>query len=87
MTNSVSWHELYGAAMLELDRAALPGRIDAAQAAIHRAVEEQAGNHMLGTEEEVQAMADAQRNLRTLRQVELRASTPATSQGQRLAEG
>jgi hypothetical protein len=87
VTNSVSWKELYTAAMLELDRAALQNRIEAAQTAIQHAMEELAGNHKVGTEEEMHAMADALRNLRALQRVEFRTSTPATSQGQPLAEG
>jgi hypothetical protein len=86
MTNRSSWQELYTAAMLELDRAALPGRIAAAQAAIQQAMEELAGNHKVGTEEEIRAMADALHNLQTLQRVEFRTSARATSQGQRPAE-
>jgi hypothetical protein len=86
MTNSTSWQELYTGAMLELDRAALPRRIEAAQAAIQQAME-LAGNHKVGTEEEMHAMADALRNLRALQRVEFRTSAPATSQGQPQAEG
>jgi hypothetical protein len=87
MTNSTSWQELYTAAMLELGRAALPRRIEAAQAAIQQAMEELAGTRKVGTEEEIHAMADAPRNLRALQRVEFRTSTPATGQGQPLAEG
>jgi Zn-dependent protease with chaperone function len=71
--------------MLELDRATLPGRIEAAQAAILRAMEELADSHTLEAGEEKRAMADALRNLRTLQQVEFR--NVDTSQGQPQAEG
>ncbi|MFZ0309421.1 MAG: hypothetical protein WAL89_14715 [Candidatus Sulfotelmatobacter sp.] len=54
MTGSTSWQELYTAAMLELDRAALQSRIEAAQAAIQQAMEELAGNRKVGTGEEMQ---------------------------------
>ena len=52
MAGSTSWQELYTAAMLELDRAALQSRIEAAQAAIQQAMEELAGNRKVGTGEE-----------------------------------
>jgi hypothetical protein len=87
MTSGISWRELYTAAMLELDRATLPGRIEAAQAAVLRAMEELTDNHTIEAGEEKQAMADALRNLRTLQQVEFRSSAPTASQGQPLAEG
>jgi Zn-dependent protease with chaperone function len=87
MTNSSSWRELYTAAMLELDRATLPGRIEGAQAAVLQALEELADNYTLEAGEEKQAMADALRNLRTLQRVEFRSSAPTASQGQPLAEG
>jgi hypothetical protein len=87
MTNSISWQELYTAAMLELYRASLPRKIEAAQATIQQAMEELAANRKVGTEEEMHATDDALRNLRALQRVEFRTSTPATSQGQPLAEG
>jgi hypothetical protein len=87
MTNSISWRELYTAAMLELDRATLPGRIEAAQAGVLQAMQELADNHTLEAGDEKQAMADALRNLRTLQRVEFRSSTSIASQGQPLAEG
>jgi hypothetical protein len=86
MANSISWQELYTAAMLELDRAALPRRIEVAQTAIRQAMDELAGNHKLGTGGETHDMADALRNLRTLQRVEFRTPAPATSQSP-LAEG
>jgi len=87
MTNSILWQELYTAAMLELDRAALPGRIEVAQAAVLQAMHELTDNHAFEAGEEKQAMTDALRNLRTLQQVEFRSSAPTASQGQPLAEG
>lgn len=86
MTTNISWQELYAAAMLELDRANLHARIETAQAAIRQALEELTGNHPEAGEE-MHAMDDALRNLRTLQRVEFRTSTPATSPGQSLAEG
>jgi hypothetical protein len=79
--------ELYTAAMLELDRAMLPGRIEAAHAAVLQAMEELADDHTLEAGEEKQAMADALRNLGTLRRVEFRSSAPTARQGQPQAEG
>lgn len=86
MTANISWEDLYAAAMVELDRARLLGRIETAQAAIRRAVEELARNPMPGADGEVQVLADALRNLKTLRSVEFRMSTPAISQGLYRAE-
>jgi hypothetical protein len=80
MTKRNLWQDPYTAALLELDREVLPGRIEAAQAAIYHAKEELTGNRGLATAEEMQAMVDALHNLQLLQQVEL-------SQGQRLAEG
>jgi hypothetical protein len=87
MTNSVSWQELYTTAMLELDRAALAVKIEAAQAAVLQATEELADNHTPRAGEEKQALADALRNLQTLQRVELRMSTPPVRPGQPQAEG
>jgi hypothetical protein len=85
------WHDLYAAAMLELDLAALPAKIETAQAAIRQAMKEPKDDNQAGTLGATQAMADALRNLQTLPQVEFRISTqiPAlnASQGQSLAEG
>ena len=80
MTANVSWEELYAAAIVELDRASLLGRIETAQAAIRRAMEELARNPKPGVAGEVQVLADALRNLQTLRSVEFNMSTPAISQ-------
>jgi hypothetical protein len=84
---NILWKDLYTAAMLELDRANLPGRIEAAQAAIRQAMEERTSTDGLGAAEDRQAMTDALRNLQTLQRVEFRTSAPATSQGQFPAEG
>jgi hypothetical protein len=87
VTKNVFWQELYAAAMLELNQANLQGRIEAAQVAIGQAMTDLASNRKDGAVEEMQAMADALRNLQTLQRVELRTPIPATGQGQRLAEG
>ena len=90
MTNSL-WQDFYAAAMLELDRAALAGRIEAAQAAIQEAMEESKRSDQAANPAEMQSMTDALRNLRTLQQVEIKTSTQisasTTGQGQFLAEG
>jgi hypothetical protein len=91
MSTNRLWHDLYAAAMLELDLAALPAKIETAQAAIRQAMKEPKDDNQAGTLGATQAMADALRNLQTLPQVEFRTSTqiPAlnASQGQSLAEG
>lgn len=81
------WQDLYTAAILELDRDLLPGRMEAAQAAIQQARQELISNHRLAAAEEAQAMAEALHTLQLLQRLELRTSMPATSQEQRLAEG
>jgi ribosome maturation protein Sdo1 len=86
------WQDFYAAAMLELDRAALPGKIEAAQAAIHEAMEESKRSDKAANPAEIQSMTDALRNLRTLQRVEFKTSdiptsTTTASQGQSLAEG
>jgi hypothetical protein len=86
VTTNISWEDLYAAAMLELDRARLHGRIEAAQAAIRRSVEELARHPKPGAAGEMQVLADALCNLRTLRRVEFRMCPPAISQAQLLAE-
>jgi hypothetical protein len=87
VTTNILWQELYTAAMLELDRTNLQGRIEAAQAAIRQAMEEPIRNSRLGAVEDTQAMADALRNLQTLQRVEFRTSEPARAQRHGLAEG
>ena len=81
MTTNILWHDLYAAAMLELDRDNLHGRIEAARAAVQRALKELMRNPTPTTAEEIQSMADALHNLETLQWVELRASIPTCSQG------
>lgn len=81
------WQDLYTAAILELDRDLLPGRVKAAQAAIQQARQELTSNHRLAAAEEAQAMAEALHTLQLLQRLELRTSMPTTSQERRLAEG
>jgi hypothetical protein len=87
VTANISWEDLYAAAMVELDRGSLLGRIETAQGAIRLAMEELARNPKPGTAGEVQDLADALRNLQTLRSVECSVSTRAISHGQYLSEG
>jgi hypothetical protein len=92
MTTNSLWQDFYAAAMLELDRAALPGKIEAAQAAIQEAMEETKRSSEGRSAAETQSMSDALRNLRTLQRVEFKTSdiptsTTTMSQGQFLAEG
>jgi|HubBroStandDraft_4_1064222.scaffolds.fasta_scaffold13645_3 hypothetical protein len=75
----VLWKELYQAAMLELDLGKLPGRIEAAQAAIREAVEDLAGDHSGRVREEMQALLDAQSNLRILQRAEFQTSVPVAN--------
>jgi len=87
VTANISWEDSYAAAMVELDRARLLGRIETAQAAIRREMEEVARNPNPGTSGDLQVLADALRNLQTLRSVEFSMSTPVVSQGPVLREG
>ena len=88
MKTNISWKDLYAAAMLELDRANLPGKIESAEAAIKGALQELACDRDLRNVEEAQAMADALRNLQTLQRIECSPVAPSTaSQGHALAEG
>jgi hypothetical protein len=87
VTTNILWHDLYTAAMLELDHANLHDRIEAARTGIQRARKELTRNPMPGAAEEMHCMADALRNLDTLQRLELRASTPTCSQGLYLAQG
>ena len=87
VTTNILWHDLYAAAMLELDHANLHDRIEAARAGIQRARKELTRNPTPGAAEEMRSMADALRNLDTLQRVELRASTPTCSQGLHLSQG
>lgn len=86
MDNDVLWKKLYTAAMLELDRASLRNRIDAAQAAIRDALRELANDRSAGALEEMRAMSDALHNLQTLQRLELKTSAPSSDQGQARAE-
>lgn len=79
LTTNISWRDLYAAAMLELDRTQLPSRIEAAEAAIKRAMDELMIDGKLGAVEETQGMADALRALQTLHRVELTKHSPACS--------
>jgi len=81
VTTDILWHDLYAAALLELDHANLHDRIEVTRAAIQRALKEVPRNPTSTVAEEVQSMADALRNLETLQWVELRASIPTCSQG------
>ena len=86
MDNDVLWKKLYTAAMLELDRASLRSRIDAAQAAIRDAMRELANDRSANALEEMRAMSDALHNLQTLQSLELKTSAPAQDQSQARAE-
>jgi hypothetical protein len=59
------WQEAYRAALLEVDPAKLPGRIEQAYEAIHLYLEVARQNDSVVTE--YQAVADALANLRVLR--------------------
>jgi len=87
MTDDPSWRELYSAAMLELDRVHLQSRIDAAQVAILRSMEELMGNCAVGAAEETQALSAALGNLQTLQRVEFRKPTASGSQSLTPVEG
>jgi hypothetical protein len=87
VTTNISWHDLYAAAMLELNRDNLHDRIEAARAGIQRARKDLTRNPTPGAAEEMHSMADALRNLDTLQRLELRASTPTCSQGVYLSQG
>jgi hypothetical protein len=87
VTANILWHDLYAAAMLELDRDNLHDRIEAARAGIQRARKDLTRNPTPGAAEEMHSMADALRNLDTLQRVELRASPPTCGQGVYLSQG
>jgi hypothetical protein len=84
--NDVLWKKLYTAAMLELDRAILRSRIDAAQAAIRDEMRNLANDRSANALEHMRAMSDALHNLQTLQRLELKTSAPAQDQGQARAE-
>jgi len=71
-----SWLETYAAAMLELDLATLPGRIEAARSAIRKAMNELPGTPECATAE-MQEMSSALGNLQVLQRVALKGSAPA----------
>ena len=73
MKQSVLWRDLYTSAMLELDRASLQKRIEAAQLAIRDALAGQGSLRDAGGVDEVQEMSDALHNLQALQRVEFRA--------------
>lgn len=81
MTPNPSWLESYTAAMLELDLACLPVRIESAQAAIRQAMKELVGTPECAkpecAKEEMQEMSSALGNLQALQRVALRGSKPA----------
>jgi len=85
MTDDASWRELYAAAMLELDHGRLQSRIDAAQGAIRRSMEELMGNCAVEAAGELQALASALGNLQTLQRVEFR--KPISSDSENLTRG
>jgi hypothetical protein len=59
------WAEIYQRAMLETDRSKLPGRIEAAQAAINRRIQEINAGH--DSVDERRAIQDALAGLNVLR--------------------
>ena len=80
MNSNMEWRDRYAAAMLELDPVNLRARIDAAEAMVQLAYEQQ--SRVLGARrtEELQALKDAMHNLRTLRRVELNKAERGGSQ-------
>jgi hypothetical protein len=84
--NDVLWRKLYAAAMLELDRAILRSRIDAAQVAIRDEMRNLANDRSANALEDMRAMSDALHNLQTLQSLELKTSAPAQDQSQARAE-
>lgn len=87
LTTNASWRDSYAAAMLELDRTQLPGKIEAAQAAIKQAMEELVIDGRPGTVEEKQYMTDALLNLRALERLESTNALPTAGREMRRAEG
>jgi hypothetical protein len=73
--------------MLELDCTQLPGKIEAAQAAIKQALEESADDGRLGVVEDRQFMTDALRNLHALARLEFTNASPTARREQRRAQG
>jgi hypothetical protein len=87
IVNNDSWQELYAAAMLELDHGLLQSRIDDAQVAIRRSMEELMGTCGVGAAEEMQALSASLGNLQTLQRVEFRKPISSGSQDLNRAEG
>jgi len=65
--------------MLELDRSQLPTKIEVAESAIKRAMEDSMPDDKLRAAQERHDMADALRALQTLQRVELTRTSPACS--------
>jgi hypothetical protein len=86
-SNNDPWWDLYTAAMLELDHGLLQSRIDAAQVAIRRSMEELKGSSALSASEELLALSDALGNLQSLQRVEFRKVISSGSQSLGPAEG
>lgn len=86
MTADVPWRDLYAAAMIELDRANLGAKIEAAQKAIRQAIQSHEQSHD-STVEETQAMADALRNLQMLQRLEFGISARVSGSNQPPAGG
>lgn len=68
----LSWQELFHAAMLELDRTRLPGRIEEARAMIRIRIEELRRNAANARHPEEHTLDDALRSLRVLERTEFR---------------
>ena len=82
LTQGIAWQDLYKAAMLEVDQSKLRERIEAANAAIQRRIEDLklAGNHD-ETSAERHSIAEALDSLRMLRKLEVRPSPEANREG------
>jgi hypothetical protein len=87
MTGNVTWRELYGSAMLELDPLRLQSRIEVAQLSIRQAMKDLTGKRHEGAVEEFEALSDALANLQTLQRVESRKTKSTSSQSPSPAEG
>jgi hypothetical protein len=83
LTTSNSWRDLYAAAMLELDRDRLPGKIQEAQTAINSALDQFMTGGLLCDPPERQVMADALRNLQVLQRLEFVSTKLESSPEQR----
>jgi hypothetical protein len=88
MDSNGMWQELFKAAMLELNPAELPKRIDLADAAIRRRTEDLRTNYDPSTSYERQQIADALSSLRVLRSIESKTSNLSPAPGlQACSEG